>query len=181
MPFWKLHHTLYIVGFLYFISGCPLHLSLSSVPDNCSAQVAHVLHDTLVRSSSTIFHNSCPFIIFVRYSGLPRTCLCILSSHICCTQILVLIAVLPASCCHFFALCFGKCSFFFSLTDAPTCFSFFICALVLGVVRLVLRGRDVVPDFRNVCVFGLRNEDFRDRPSFHNGGCTLFSHWCFQF
>ena len=46
---------------------------------------------------------------------------------------------------------------------------------MLGVVRLVLRGRDVVPDFRNVCVFGLRNEDFRDRPSSRNGDvlCSL--------
>ena len=44
-------------------------------------------------------------------------------------------------------------------TAAPKCFAFCLCALVLWIVRRVLRGRDVVPSF--AVSSGSAFEDFR--------------------
>ena len=56
---------------------------------------------------------------------------------------------------------------------APKCFALCLCALVLGIVRLVLRGSDVVPDFTTSSGSAVDSQSFaRDRvqvPSFGDG------------
>ena len=50
------------------------------------------------------------------------------------------------------------------ICDAPAatkCFSVHLCALLLGVIRLILRGRDVVPDFAlSLCARGFETVTF---------------------